>query len=33
MNRIQLSNDRKTLEIPSIEDASKLKILIVWFVL
>lgn len=33
MNRIQLSNDRKTLEIPSIEDAGKLKILIVWFVL
>ena len=33
MNRIQLSNDRKTLEIPSIEDATKLKILVVWFVL
>ncbi len=33
MNRIKLSNDRKTLEIPSIEDATKLKILIVWFVL
>ena len=33
LNRIQLSNDRKTLEIPSIEDAGKLKILIVWFVL
>lgn len=32
-NRIQLSSDRKTLEIPSIEDASKQKILIVWFVL
>ncbi len=32
-NRIQLSNDRKTLEIPSIEDPTKLKILIVWFVL
>jgi hypothetical protein len=33
MNRIKLSNDRKTVEIPSIEDATKLKILIVWFVL
>ncbi len=33
MHRIQLSNDRKTLEIPSIADATKLKILIVWFIL
>ena len=33
MNRIQLSSDRKTLEIPSIADATKLKILIVWFIL
>jgi hypothetical protein len=32
-NRIQLSSDRKVLEIPSIADATKLKILIVWFVL
>jgi len=32
-NRIQISNDRKTLEIPSIIDDKKLKILIVWFVL
>lgn len=32
-NRIQLSTDRKTLEIPSIEDTTKLKILTVWFVL
>jgi hypothetical protein len=33
MHRIQLSNDRKTLEIPSIADATKLKILMVWFIL
>jgi hypothetical protein len=33
MNRIQLSSDRKTLEILSIADATKLKILIVWFIL
>jgi len=32
MHRIQLSNDRKTLEIPSIADATKLKILMVWFI-
>jgi hypothetical protein len=32
-HRIQLSNDRKTLEIPSIENATKLKILLVWFIL
>jgi hypothetical protein len=33
MHRIQLSNDRKTVEIPSIADATKLKILMVWFIL
>ncbi|MCC6253077.1 MAG: hypothetical protein IT238_11530 [Bacteroidia bacterium] len=32
-NRVQLSSDRKTLEIPSITDTTKFKILMVWFVL